>query len=192
MTDPSTWIGAVLVGGASRRMGTDKAALTLASGRTMLDHIVEVLRSRLDRVVLLGRTTLRPDLQQLQDDRPGAGPLAGLETLLASIDEDTRCILAPCDMPALDGAVIDALMPPDDADAVITLLRCEPETRAQMLPLAVDRRALPTITAMLDDPGEPHSIWRLTERVTTSIIDVPASLRSRFHNVNSPDDVPHD
>ena len=57
-----TLLGAVLAGGASRRMGTDKADVEI-SGSTLLDRVTSAVAEVTDRVVVLGgraRGLLRP------------------------------------------------------------------------------------------------------------------------------------
>ena len=83
----SQFLGAVLTGGRSTRMGEDKAAVEIA-GRPMSAWVTSALRSSIpgaDRLIVLGRNPLGeiPNLQ----DRPGDGPLSGLAAL-ADLPED--------------------------------------------------------------------------------------------------------
>lgn len=73
-------LGAILAGGQSRRFGSDKAHAMLA-GRSLLDHVVEVLRPQTEGLVLCGREC--PGVTTLAD-RPsaGLGPLGGLNAAL--------------------------------------------------------------------------------------------------------------
>ena len=71
-------LGAILTGGASSRMGEDKATVEVA-GRPMSAWVSEALRAALTasgHIVVLGNTPVT-GITQVQD-RPGAGPLSGL------------------------------------------------------------------------------------------------------------------
>lgn len=79
-------VGAVLAGGASRRMGTDKA-LVPVDGEPMVARVVAALGAAgAKTVVLVGASREVADavgLATVPDDDPGSGPLGGLSTALA-------------------------------------------------------------------------------------------------------------
>ncbi len=100
---------AVLAGGASRRMGRDKASLTMA-GESLL-HRTARIAGAIGSVVVVGRP--RPDGWDLTttfiaDDRPGEGPLAAIATALAHAAMPT--VALACDLPRLDTAALDWLI----------------------------------------------------------------------------------
>lgn len=75
-------VGIVLAGGASRRMGADKARLEVA-GRSMAEWAAAAMEG-LDTVVMVGRSRGLAGLDALPDLRSGAkGPLSGLYTALS-------------------------------------------------------------------------------------------------------------
>ena len=97
----------VLSGGASRRMGRDKALLPHAAGGTWLEHITDLLNS-LDLPVLV-LTIHRSHEQLLQtrqgvsvqrDATPGAGPLQAIAPVFPA-DQQQALLVAPVDMPEL-------------------------------------------------------------------------------------------
>jgi molybdopterin-guanine dinucleotide biosynthesis protein A len=98
---------AILAGGASRRMGRDKALLPVPEG-TLLARTAQVARETGARVVVIGRE--RPadwphrDVLFAPDNHPGAGPLGGIATALAVGASPVLAIA--CDMPRL---TVDAL-----------------------------------------------------------------------------------
>ncbi len=104
----------MLCGGASRRMGADKALLRppYLGGRSLLEHAVLELEGVAPRVVLacgeepryahLGR-------ELVLDALGGAGPLAGLVAALESLRGEWLCVVA-CDMPRVGGDVFRALL----------------------------------------------------------------------------------
>lgn len=111
-------VAAILAGGASSRMGRDKALLTLADGRVACAAVVEAARAAASRVVLLVDTEqhadrllgmLTPPLPEVLLDRdPGSGPLASLAGALAAAEEQALVLLA-VDMPLVRPAVLRAL-----------------------------------------------------------------------------------
>jgi len=97
-------------GGASRRMGSDKARLELR-GRTLLEHAVGALDGVCGEVWLAtGAQGRYAELGRriVLDRSAGLGPLAGLEAGLAAAPEGWVAILA-CDMPDVDALVIARL-----------------------------------------------------------------------------------
>ena len=94
--------GAVLVGGRSRRFGSDKA-LADAGGRPLGSRVIDALRAAgVDPVVAVGGTagsTL--GVPTVADRHPGEGPLAALATVLTWA-RSGLVVVAPCDLPLLD------------------------------------------------------------------------------------------
>jgi len=111
--------GAVIAGGGSRRLGTDKRLVRI-DGRTLLARTVDVLRPLTSDVHVIVATDAdrgvvadalgsdAPDVDVHVDARPGCGPAAGLEVALGVAREDLVLVLAT-DHPALDPAVLDLL-----------------------------------------------------------------------------------
>ena len=99
--------GLVPAGGASRRMGRDKAGLEWG-GATLLDRQLGLLESmgarRLWVSVGLGRPrpkTVRPDVSWWVDEEEDAGPLAGIVGVLGRTEAVGLWVVA-VDLPALD------------------------------------------------------------------------------------------
>ena len=92
MSTPSPVTGFVLAGGKSQRMRREKALISW-HGRTLLDHMIELLTSVCDEVRVAGS----PDLP---DTTPDLGPLGGIRTALHSTATVTNLIVA-VDLPLL-------------------------------------------------------------------------------------------
>lgn len=95
----------VLAGGDSRRMGQDKAALTLG-GQPLLAHVTATMQQIFPKVIVSVRQ-LRSDvaLPQVCDAPAASGPLAGLTAGLA--EAETAWVFAvACDMPFLTREVV--------------------------------------------------------------------------------------
>ncbi len=101
----------ILVGGQSRRMGTDKASLRLGD-KSFLEALVDVLVRVSDRVLVVGGQGLsgeaRPAVDFLPDSFPGAGPLGGLITGLAASQSD-KVFAVACDMPLVTAEAAELL-----------------------------------------------------------------------------------
>src|SRR5215210_1385229 len=96
---------AVLVGGASRRMGTDKALLPLREGDPPLAQLVtERLRQVADEILLVGVDRSGYDqfgLPIVLDRFADGGALAGIATAVDAAQYDF-CLVVACDMPFLN------------------------------------------------------------------------------------------
>jgi len=111
--DETRWIrdnvsGIVLNGGASVRLGVDKASILL-HGRTLLERVLDVLAVVFDDVLLVGRPEAARDhpavSRALADAAAGIGPLGGIATGLGAMSRPVGFFVA-CDMPWLDAEVI--------------------------------------------------------------------------------------
>lgn len=95
--------GAILVGGNSRRMGTDKALVDVG-GLPIIQRVADVLRLVSDDVWLIGKGAAKYawlGLRSADDLVPSGGPLAGIYTALRSA-RFSHCIVVACDMPFLN------------------------------------------------------------------------------------------
>jgi molybdopterin-guanine dinucleotide biosynthesis protein A/rhodanese-related sulfurtransferase len=128
--------GAVLTGGASRRMGTDKA-LVPVDGTPMAKRAVDALGSAgASPVVCIGGDAARLaalGLVVVPDRWPGDGPLGGLATALA-VAPPGRVLVAGCDQPWLDPAVLRRLIGAADRSPDTTAVVFRIDGRRQPLP----------------------------------------------------------
>ena len=129
MADPSpTFAGAVLCGGASRRMGTDKALLPV-DGEVMAARVVAAVRAAgADPVLAVGGDAAAlsgAGLPVVPDRAPGAGPLGGIITALGAADARV-VFVASCDLvapsPAAVAATVDALVADPDAAVAVPIV----------------------------------------------------------------------
>ncbi|MGV0626712.1 molybdenum cofactor guanylyltransferase [Mycolicibacter minnesotensis] len=109
--------GVVLAGGASRRMGRDKATLTVAgqfAGLTLVEHLVSVLAGCCDPVFVVaaaGQSLPGLSVQVLRDRVPGLGPLPALGRGLRAAAQAGahRAFVCAVDMPFLTPELIGLL-----------------------------------------------------------------------------------
>ena len=98
---PGAIAGLLLTGGASRRMGTDKALLEV-DGRRLVDRAAAVLGAVADPVIEVGPGW--SGLPAVREDPPGSGPLAALSAGAAALragGHDGPVLLLAVDMPSV-------------------------------------------------------------------------------------------
>lgn len=113
---------AILAGGASRRMGTDKALLTL-SGRTLLERTIATVARVADDVMIAGDRGPyhRFGVPVIPDVFPGTGTLGGIATALRHARHEYVLVVA-CDMPFLSARLLEAMAgQPRDFDVLVPL-----------------------------------------------------------------------
>jgi molybdopterin-guanine dinucleotide biosynthesis protein A len=113
---------AVLTGGQSRRMGTDKALLTLG-GRTLVERTLECLRQLTSDVRVIGdRPAYRAFGAPVEADLyPGTGTLGGIATALATSQHEFVLVVA-CDMPFLSESLLRRMAEiPRDYDVLVPI-----------------------------------------------------------------------
>ena len=101
----SPFVGAVLTGGASRRMGRDKA-LVEVDGRAMAATVTHALvAAGASEVVAVGGDVeglSAAGLVVVEDRHPGEGPLGGIVTALEHFASlDVPVVVLACDLPAV-------------------------------------------------------------------------------------------
>jgi molybdopterin-guanine dinucleotide biosynthesis protein A len=141
---------AILIGGASRRMGTPKHTCTLPTGITMGATMASLADTIADTVVIAGSTTTThigpmANIQCVSDmaHHIGQGPLAGIEAVLASGLARTWIVL-PCDMPYLTVDLLCALRDHSSLGAVVL-------EGAGPLPLRINTTHLGEVTKALNE-----------------------------------------
>jgi molybdopterin-guanine dinucleotide biosynthesis protein A len=141
-------LGFVLAGGASRRMGRDKALLEW-HGRSLLDHALARLRQVCDEVFVLCGPVPRHEghgAPLLLDAQAGQGPLAGLLAGLERLDHRPGLFLA-VDVPRVPaellGFLLNALA---GHDAAVPVTAAGPEP----LVAAYTRRCLEPVRRRLE------------------------------------------
>jgi molybdopterin-guanine dinucleotide biosynthesis protein A len=180
--------GAVLVGGASRRMGRTKA-LVRVDGVPMAARVAAALQAGgCAPVALVGGSA--GELAVLghgvvDDVHPGSGPVGGVITALGHFATSTHVLVTACDLPMLDAPTVRRLLSvshryPDCAAVVAHTDRPEPGV------VVWNRAALDVIVTMFDQ-GE-RALYRVLAQLDQKLVQVePAALL----NVNRPGDVPN-
>jgi len=98
----------VMAGGDSRRMGTDKANVTLGD-KTLLQTVTATMQQLFPQVIVSVRQPrVGIDLPQVCDEQPDGGPLAGLVASLGQITTPWAFMVA-CDMPFVVPKMVELL-----------------------------------------------------------------------------------
>ena len=105
---------AILAGGKSRRMGTDKASL-VTRGETLLARTVRLSTAVLAVPPLVvgravGDSGNDAPARFVPDDAPDGGPVAGLRTAFRVAPTECSLLLLSCDLPALTDAALRWLL----------------------------------------------------------------------------------
>lgn len=188
---------AVLAGGSSRRMGTDKRALII-DGVPLLRHAV-LTASAISRDVMVvvadGRAPPLTLLEGLDwrlvlDRRAAGGPLAGLEAALWSSQSDLLLVL-PTDMPQLTPELLRLVLE-RLSKGRSTCAALVHQGAIEPFPLAIRRHALDTVARLLE--AQQRSMHGLLSTVETEEIPErdwrPLDPKGQaLLNVNVPKDV---
>lgn len=202
--------GAVLCGGSSRRMGTDKALLAVGRRPMALRVTIALHGAGAASVVAVGGD--RPAFEALglatvADERPGEGPLAAAATALragrppaiAAVDpardrpevrpgDDGILLVAACDLvrpsPSAFGATVRALAATPAADVAVPVA----DGRRRWDQAAWRFRALPRLDAQLDQ-GE-RAIRRAVAASGLVVREVHGLDPAMLADADTPDDLP--
>ncbi len=180
--DRSGW---VLAGGASSRMGVDKALIEVGG-----QPLVMVAASRIARVC--GKVSIVGDparygnlgLAVVPDRFPGAGPLAGIEAALNATNTDWNLIVA-CDMPALNPEILESLFA---AEADCTLPRYA-DGKVEPLCAVYHRRCHEALLTAIE-----QGIRKITDALALlepnhAITYISVSSAASFENLNTPEEL---
>ena len=135
--------GLLLTGGASRRMGRDKASIVLADGRTCAQTVAARLAEVADPLLEIGPGT--SGLTAVPDDCPGAGPLAALATgwaALVSSGHSGPVLVLACDLPRVTVPLLELLARAAGDGAVVPVVgeRPNPSVLAMVRPRSTSAR----------------------------------------------------
>ncbi|MDR1130940.1 MAG: molybdenum cofactor guanylyltransferase, partial [Oscillospiraceae bacterium] len=184
----------ILAGGASRRMGKDKALLRL-EGRTFLERIAESL-SGLGEVLLSVGPSRRYECARLRtvEDRTGicgpggCGPMGGLYSAL-SVCKSERLLAVSCDMPLLTRDFVEYLLSyvEDGYDAVVPVTR---DGREQPLCAVYSKRTAGILEARLakGDCSIMNALEEMKVKRVSLRHSAYADAEKILSNVNTPEE----
>lgn len=179
--------GILLTGGASSRMGRDKATLPI-DGTPLAVRIAALLAPFVAFSVEVG--TGVSGLEVVREEPPGEGPLvacaAGYRALLArGLDPRVPCLVVACDLPLLNASVLARLADWPGSDTVLPVLG----GRAQ--PLCARWSAIDLGEAGRASERGERSLRKVPDRRTAVLATeaVWGADAAAFSDVDSPEDL---
>ncbi|HUG83647.1 MAG TPA: molybdenum cofactor guanylyltransferase [Euzebya sp.] len=182
--------GVVLAGGASRRMGRDKAVLPF-EGQRLIDRAVGRLQQVAEDVVVAsGRRRIRGlAVPQVADHRGGGGPLNGLTAGLMAVRHDLACVLA-VDLPHAEPTLFKALIDRWEGEAALI-----PSAggKAQPLHAVWASTAVASLSLLVADGV--RSVVQAAQAIGATVLDDEQTMALVGHdrwalNLNAPSDLP--
>jgi molybdopterin-guanine dinucleotide biosynthesis protein A len=188
MNPPSPSLyGLILAGGASSRMGRDKATLQY-HGRSQLEWAFELLDSVCEKTFV----SVRPDqsneitrvkLPQIVDLQPGIGPIAGISAALEAHPDKAWLVLA-CDLPFLSLDTLDNLIAHRDSAKIATAYRSSHDGLPEPLCAIWEPTARETVNKWIAMGKQcPRKILISSDTALLDPIDSHA-----LDNINTPDE----
>ncbi len=179
--------GLILAGGASKRMGTDKAALDY-HGKPQLQAAFEVLAPVVERCfvsVRPGQTSdpLRSSFPQIVDTVEIDGPAAGLLSAHRAYPDVTWLVLA-CDLPMLDRGTLENLMAARDGEHVAVSYRSEHDGLPEPLCAIWEPEALDLLEKQVE--GGRICPRKLLINSPTKLLE--PHMRGALDNINTPEE----
>jgi molybdopterin-guanine dinucleotide biosynthesis protein A len=185
--------GFVLAGGASKRMGRDKALLPYG-GTTLVEYVAKTVREAAGSVALIGDPArlghlgmpVFPDEplpagQSGNQDGASFGPASGIYTALRITQTDWNLIVA-CDMPAVTGEILCELLRRAESSERYCVAALGPSRQPEPLCAVYHRRCLPALTRAIRDKRlrmrdlvkEIGAVWVPVETSALANVNTPA------------------
>lgn len=183
--------GYVLAGGASSRMGLDKALLPWGGG-SLLERAAGVLRQTFGNVVIVGapQRYSHLGLPVIGDAVPGLGPLGGLLTALRhrklSSPDPGWIVLLACDMPLVDRGTLQELAGEIEAHPGAAAIVPETESGLEPLCAAYHVRLLPAVEEAAEHGGRSLKMQDFVESQETVFWRPETPFA--FANANTPEE----
>jgi len=173
--------GFVLAGGASRRMGTNKALLPFG-GTTLVQHVSNQVAEATRHVYVIGPREHLGDLKVpvIDDLFPGEGPLGAIVTALTFSFTEWNLVVA-CDMPSVTSEMLRTLFHHAVQSECDALVPATSDGRRHPLCAVYRTTALPGLRAAWS--GGLRRVYDALDRIRTEYL--PCGRRA-VTNVNTP------
>ena len=178
------WVGVILAGGKSSRMGQDKAALQLG-GESLLQRAQKTLQATGCGLVLLSGQP-RPDWRgsNIPDLAPGTGPVGGIISVLQAVaTQSATVVFIPVDAPLLSPDLLQMLLTQAQKDDGCTIEGTPLPLGLRTTP-AVMQQCAATLRAL--QAGESRSVKQFLLPLQLARIQQTDAIRPCLSNVNTP------
>lgn len=177
--------GLVLTGGASTRMGADKALLEYR-GVPQMHATFRLLEGQVERCFISVREEqrqepLRAALPQIVDRLESIGPAAGLLAAHAAYP-DAAWLAVACDLPLLQASTLSALIVARDGDHAVVAYRSPRDGLPEPLCAIWEPAALGNLAKQAE--GGRYRLRDILQPATTLLLPAPDS--DVLDNVNTP------
>lgn len=176
---------AILAGGKSSRMGTDKALLEI-DGKKFIKKLCEELDSFEEKIIARGN---RSDIQDvswdiISDIYQERGPIGGLHAVLSACKSDAMFCVS-CDMPYLQMHLAKELCGymKEGVDAVIAVTE---DGRKHPLCGVYRKTVLPVIEEQILTGN--NRMMAFFDKITVDFVTIQPQNSSQLKNINTPDD----
>jgi molybdenum cofactor guanylyltransferase len=175
----------LLAGGASRRMGRDKATMVFRS-KPLWQIQLDLLRKLAPAEILISARSDPPwrpkEMEFIADDAPSRGPLSGLAVALAKMHGSHLLALA-IDMPFMNPTYLGSLCERiEPGRGVLPMIQNRAEPLAAIYPAEVCNDFVAALS------GDDFSLQRLTKRLVASgrlcAVNVLNSQEKFYRNLN--------
>jgi molybdenum cofactor guanylyltransferase len=180
---------AILAGGKSSRMGTNKALLEL-NGKKVIEHVVAAVQRVADEVLLITNT---PEefaflkLPMFRDEIQGIGPLGGIYSALRKCTT-SHCLIVACDLPFLSEPLLRFLSENAGSDEVFAI---DSGNGVEPLCAVYSKACLPAIEKQMAQ--QQYKVADLLAKVQARVVRFDASYSfyspQLFYNVNTPEEL---
>ena len=174
--DPIEVIGAILAGGKSRRMGTDKTRLKIGESN-LLEHARHIFSVSKINTVLISHPAHIPD--RIRD----CGPLGGIDAILdASKEICSHVVFMPIDMPMMKPSLLRQLHSPKPENVAVRYSQF-------VFPFRLaNTKSVREIVKERIEQRRQLSLMALQSELHCLELDLLDSQHLAFTNLNSPED----
>ena len=179
--------GAILAGGKSSRMGTDKGMMQF-NGEYLIEKAISALKPCVNDLLISSgnRAYDRFGLKRISDIIPSQGPISGIHAALQFAAPEPVFILS-CDMPWVTAEVIQHIIDSAEDEKL-----CIPVHRGELQPLCA---VYPSMMAeyfrhcILEKDLSLRRILYQIPRIEIRSEDIPGFTEKYFVNLNTPTDL---
>lgn len=177
---------AILTGGKSTRMGSDKASIYV-NGKRILEHLVALASSVSDDVMIAGNHPIESNnIRTIPDLEKEKGPLAGMQSVLSNSKHEWTLFI-PCDLLLFNQNSLDWIAKQFDSLVNSSIAITQTRERDQYLIGYYNRSLLPLVSDCL--ANDRLRVRDLIKAVEVQKIRIPEDLEICLTNMNSPADL---